>query len=267
MKGSILIQTSTQSKMFGQFLKSRRERLQPEEAGIQMTSGRRRTPGLRREEVAFLSHVSVTYYTWLEQGKDIHPSREVLRNISRALQLNPDEQEHLFNLAYNESFSLPIEKQYDNSLQATIDRLPFPSFVTDQRSQVIFWNQETEKMIFPFSFCVPEERYFLQLLFLQPSFRERIQNWSEFSTYSVAVWRGNYERYPEDPILNQLLLNLKQQSKLFQNLWDQHDIKQKKISFISINDEQDRTHHFRIHSASQVDGNEDLHWCMYVPVS
>lgn len=261
------MQTSIHSKMFGQFLKSRRERIQPEEAGIQMTSGRRRTPGLRREEVAFLSHVSVTYYTWLEQGKDIHPSREVLINISRALQLSPDEQEHLFNLAYNETFSLPIEKQYDDSLQDTVDKLPFPSFITDQRSKVIFWNLETERMIFPFSSCVPEERYFLQLLFLEPSFRDRIQNWSEFSTYSVAVWRGNYERYPEDPILNQLLINLKQQSKLFQNLWDQHNIQKKKVSFISINDEQNQTNNFRIHSASHVDGNEDLHWCMYVPVS
>jgi transcriptional regulator with XRE-family HTH domain len=261
------MQTSMSSKMFGKFLKSRRERIQPEEAGIHMTSGRRRTPGLRREEVAFLSHVSVTYYTWLEQGKDIHPSREVLINISRALQLSPDEQEHLFNLAYNETFSLPIEKQYDDSLQATVNKLPFPSFITDQRSKVIFWNLETERMIFPFSSCAPEERYLLQLLFLESSVRDRIQNWSEFSTYSVAVWRSNYDRYPEDPILNQLLINLKRQSKMFQKLWDQHNIQQKKVSFISINDEQNQTNNFRIHSASHVDGNEDLHWCMYVPVS
>ncbi|MGN7179639.1 MmyB family transcriptional regulator [Cytobacillus kochii] len=103
----------------------------------------------------------------------------------------------------------------------------------------------------------------LQLLFLEPSVRDRIQNWSKLSTYSVAV----YERYPDDPTLNQILINLKQQSKLFQNLWDQHNIQQKKVSFISINDVQNQTNNFRIHSASHVDGNEDLHWCMYVPVS
>ncbi|WP_188454938.1 helix-turn-helix transcriptional regulator [Virgibacillus oceani] len=257
--------TSIPSKMFGQFLKSRRERVQPEEAGILQTSGRRRTPGLRREEVAFLSHVSVTYYTWLEQGKEIQPSREVLTNISKALRLSPDENEHLFNLAYNETFSLPIEKQYDDSLQAAVDKLPFPSFITDQRSKVIFWNREADKMIFPFSSCATEERYLLKLLFLESSFRDRIQNWSEFSSYSAAVCRSIYDRYPEDAILNQLLDNLKRQSKMFQNLWDQHHIQQKKVSFISINDKQGQTHNFRIHSASHVDGNEGLHWCMYVP--
>ncbi|MGN0022140.1 MAG: helix-turn-helix transcriptional regulator [Sphingobacterium hotanense] len=262
------MQTSIASKMFGQFLKSRRERIQPEEAGIKMASGRRRTPGLRREEVAFLSHVSVTYYTWLEQGKDIHPSREVLMNISRALQLNSDEQEHLFNLAFNETFSLPTEKQYDHSLQDTVDKLPFPSYISDQRSKIIFWNPEMERTIFPFSTCAPGEKYLLQLLFLEPSMQERIQNWSEISTHSVAVWRGYYERYPEDPIMNQLLINLKQQSKLFQNLWDQHNIQQKKkASFISINVKQGQVKKYRIHSTSNVDGNEDLHWCMYVPVS
>lgn len=261
------MQKSVHSKVFGQFLKSRRERVQPEEAGIHMTSGRRRTPGLRREEVAYLSHVSVTYYTWLEQGKDIQPSQEVLLNISQALQLSPDEKEHLFNLAYNETLSLPIEEQYNDSLQTTVDNLPFPSFITDQRSKVIFWNREAESMLFPFSSCASEERYLLQLLFLEGSIRDRIQNWDEFSTYSVAVFRGIYDRFPEDPILNQLLVDLKQQSKLFRELWEQHHIEQKKISFISINDEQGQTKHFRIHSATHVDGNEDLYWCMYVPVS
>ncbi|WP_093336173.1 helix-turn-helix domain-containing protein [Salibacterium halotolerans] len=164
-----------------------------------MTSGRRRTPGLRRQEVAYLSHVSVTYYTWLEQGKDIQPSRDVLMNIGQALQLSPDEKEHLFNLAYNEALSLPNEEQYNNSLQATIDNLSFPSFITDQRSKVIFWNRGAETMLFPFSSCSFEERYLLQLLFLERSIRNRIQNWDEFSTYSVAIFRGTYDRFPEDP--------------------------------------------------------------------
>lgn len=257
------MQTSVHSKVFGQFLKSRRERIQPEKVGIYMTSGRRRTPGLRREEVAYLSHVSVTYYTWLEQGKDVRPSQDVLLNLSQALQMSPDEKEHLFNLAYSEILSLPTEKQYNDSLQATLDGLPFPSFITDQRSKVIFWNQEAERILFPFSSS--KERYLLQLLFLERSIRDRIQNWNEFSSYAVAVCRGIYEQYPEDPILNQLLVNLKLQSKMFRNLWDQHQIQQKKVSFISIKDKQGEINNFRIHSAAHVDGNEDLHWCMYVP--
>ncbi|WP_169336440.1 hypothetical protein [Gracilibacillus lacisalsi] len=75
-------------------------------------------------------------------------------------------------------------------MQAMVDKLPFPSFITDQRSKVIFWNQETERIIFPFPSCSPEDRYLLQLLFLESGVRDRIQNWSEFSTYSVAVLAG-----------------------------------------------------------------------------
>lgn len=108
-------------------------------------------------------------------------------------------------------------------MQDTVDKLPFPAFITDQRSKVVIWNLETEKMIFPFSSCDDEERYFL--------------------------------------------VNLKQKSRLFKNLWDQHDIQQKRVSFISITNDQNQINKFRIHSASHVDGIEDLHLCMYVPVS
>ncbi|KAB8126023.1 helix-turn-helix domain-containing protein [Gracilibacillus oryzae] len=256
------MQTTIRSKVFGEYLKSRRERIQPDKAGIK-TNRRRRTPGLSREEVAYFSHISVTYYTWLEQGKDIHPSREVLLNISKALQLTPDEKEHLFNLTYTDDSALPVDKYYDASLKYAVDELPFPSFITDQRSKVIFWNEEAELKLFPFSSF--EERHLLQLLFLEKSCRDRIQNADEFLAYSVAVWRNIYDRFPEDRILNQLLVTLQNQSELFRNLWDQHHIEQKKVSFISIK-ERDQMKQYRIHSATRVDGNEDLNWCMYIPV-
>lgn len=258
------MQATIHSKVFGDYLKSRRERMQPNKAGIQ-SSGRRRTPGLRREEVAYLSNISVTYYTWLEQGKDIHPSQDVLLNISQALQLNPEEKEHLFNLAYNEELALPIDKQYNSSLQATVDELPFPSFITDQRSKILFWNKAVENRIFPFS-AYPE-RHIMELLFLEKSLQNRIQNYEEFSAYSVAVWRNIYDRFPEDKILNQLLAKLSKQSDTFQTLWEQHHIQQKKVSFITIKDEEDQINQYRIHSSSRVDGDEDLNWCMYIPVS
>ncbi|WP_347835083.1 hypothetical protein [Gracilibacillus sp. JCM 18860] len=189
-------------------------------------------------------------------------------NIGQALQLSPDEKEHLFNLAYNEALSLPNEEQYNDSLQVTIDDLPFPSFITDQRSKVIFWNRGAETMLFPFSSCASEERYLLQLLFLEEVFGIVFKIGTSFQPIRLQSFGGIYDRFPEDPpILNQLVVNLKQQSKLFQNLWEQHHIEQKKVSFISINNEQGQTNHFRIHSATHVDGNEDLFWCMYVPVS
>lgn len=262
MGGLISMQTTIHSKVFGEYLKSRRERIQPEKAGIKINQ-RRRTPGLRREEVAYLSHISVTYYTWLEQGKDIHPSRDILLNISQALQLSPDEKEHLFNLAYNDELVLPNDKQYNHSLQSVLDELPFPSFITDQRSKVIFWNEEAERKLFPFSSF--KDRHLLQLLFLEESFRNRIQNVEEFSAYSVAVWRNIYDRFPEDKILNQLLVTLEESSEEFKNLWEQHHIQQKKVSFISLK-EGDQIKQYRIHSSSRVDGDEDSNWCMYIPV-
>lgn len=257
------MQSTIHSKIFGEYLKSRRERMQPDKAGIKINR-RRRTPGLRREEVAYLSHISVTYYTWLEQGKDIHPSRDILSNISQALQMSADEKEHLFNLAYNDESVLPVDKKYDPSLQLAVDELPFPSFITDQRSSLIFWNEEAEKKIFPFSSL--DEQHLLQLLFLENGFRDRIQNVEEFSAYSVAVWRNIYDRFPEDKILNQLLVKLQEQSTVFKDLWEQHHIEQKRVSFIFIK-EQDQIKQYRIHSATRVDGDEDLNWCMYIPVS
>lgn len=260
------MQTTVHSKIFGEYLKSRRERIEPYKAGVEINQRRRRTPGLRREEVANLSHISVTYYTLLEQGKDIHPSRDILLNISQALQLNPDEKEHLFVLAYNDNRSvLPVDKQYQASLQAAVDEFPFPSFITNQRSKIIYWNEEAETKLFPFSSY--DERHLIELLFLEKNFRNRIQNLEEFSAYSVAVWRSIYDRFPEDEILNHLLAKLKEQSQVFKSLWEKHHIEQKKVSFISIGDDQDQIKQYRIHSSLRVDGDEDLNWCMYIPLS
>lgn len=260
------MESTVQLKVFGDFLKSRRERLQPEKADIVFSQRKRRTPGLRREEVAYLSHISVTYYTLLEQGKINHPSRDILLNISRALKLTADEREHLFTLAYNDNVSvLPINKEYQASLQFTVDELPFPSFITDQRSKIIFWNEEAETKLFPFSSY--EERHLLPLLFLEKEFRGRIHNIEEFSTYSVAVWRGIYERFPEDKTLNLILDKLLKESAEFNEIWEKHHIEQKKVSFISIKNSSDQIANYRIHSSLRVDGDEDLNWCMYIPLS
>ncbi|MBE0343304.1 XRE family transcriptional regulator, partial [Paenibacillus sp. 28ISP30-2] len=86
---------NSKSKTMGAFLKSRRNRLQPEQAGIRRSQGQRRTPGLRREEVAMLAGVSATYYTWLEQGREVTASKEIIESIGKALQLTDDESSHL----------------------------------------------------------------------------------------------------------------------------------------------------------------------------
>jgi len=112
-----------------------------------------------------------------------------------------------------------------------------------------------------------DERHLIQLLFLEKNFRDRIQNLEEFSAYSVAVWRSIYDRFPEDEILNDLLAKLKEQSQVFKSLWEKHHIEQKKVSFISIGDDQGQIKQYRIHSSLRVDEDEDLNWCMYIPLS
>src|SRR5689334_25405261 len=118
------------------FLRSRRERITPEEVGLP-AGGRRRTPGLRREEVAQLAGVGITWYTWLEQGRDINVSEQVLEAISRVLMLDGHERSHLFTLA---GAALPdIESETSglpDQIQLTLDGLPFPASVTNGRYDV-----------------------------------------------------------------------------------------------------------------------------------
>src|SRR5215472_1200028 len=131
------------------FLRTRRMRLSPEQVGL-MRGGRRRTPGLRREEVAQLAHVGVSWYTLLEQGRALHPSREVLQNIADALHLTPDERHHLFVLA--EGLSL-VETHTSNdqvgpALRRVLEALnPLPAYIIGRRWDFLAWNTSAERVL------------------------------------------------------------------------------------------------------------------------
>ena len=118
----------------GNFVRTRRERITPKEAGVSV-SGSRRTPGLRREEVAYLASVSVTWYTWLEQGRDITVSSQVLNTVARALRMNPTERAHLFMLARQPLVpALPPADKMPPALQRVLDSLnPNPAYLTGRR--------------------------------------------------------------------------------------------------------------------------------------
>ena len=120
--------TNSKAKAMGAFLKSRRERLSPEDAGLEFASGQRKTPGLRREEVSLLAGVSVTYYTWLEQGRDLTPSKDVIDSIAEALQLSPAEKSHLYQLWNPHAFETPFAGPavVDPHMQKIIDQLTYP---------------------------------------------------------------------------------------------------------------------------------------------
>ena len=264
------MKTNRPSSALGEFIKSRRERLQPSEAGIQPLPGRRRTPGLRREEVSYLANMSVTYYTWLEQGREINPSPEVLLNISNALQLDEDEQKHLFDLANEDpasAGSVPISGGLDTGfLEKIVNQLHYPSFITDEGTDVIAWNRAVELIIADFGSLPENERYMLNIMFFKPDYRKRLLNWADFARYSAAVLRANFDRYKDNTLYMERFERLRRESVDFAYFWDLYEIKQKRVTtaLFSLPDGQEME--FELHFAAAIDNDEGLHWCFFVPV-
>lgn len=264
------MKSSNSSKALGEFLKSRRERLQPEEVGIKDTS-RRRTPGLRREEVAYLANVSSTYYTWLEQGRNVKPSQEVLQSIADALHLDKDEQMHLF--ALSEMGSVQSEENIDEdededntSLYSVVEQLKYPSFIINDNTDVLAWNKAAELIISDFSSRAKEERYMLNIVFSDEKIKEEMSNRDEFVLYSIGVFRGVCDRHPEHPEYLDRANYLCEKYEEFKSLWEKHDVQQKKITCGIFQHPSAGLLEFQVHSAS-VDGNPTLHWSIYSPAS
>src|SRR5450830_1404684 len=130
--------TSEQRHEFGSFLSSRRARLLPAEFGL--PEGPRRTPGLRREEVAVLAGVSVSWYTWLEQGRDIQPSADSLRRISKVLKLDPIESTHLFALSSREAPAVATGGRLSDGLEMLVRAIHVPAYVRNTRLDILAWN-------------------------------------------------------------------------------------------------------------------------------
>lgn len=259
---------SDSSKALGQFLKSRRERLRPEKVGIADTT-RRRTPGLRREEVAYLANVSSSYYTWLEQGRDVKPSQEVLKNIGAALQLDQDELLHLIHLS--EMGSMQFQEVIDEdeeedctSLYSAVEQLQHPSFIINDNMDVLAWNRAAELMIADFSAWPKEERFLLNIVCSDEKMKERMQNRDEFIAYHAAVFRGVCDRHPEHPEYLERAGQLCDRYAEFRTLWEQYPVKQKRITCGLFQHPEVGLLEFQVHSLS-VDGNPTLHWCIYSP--
>jgi transcriptional regulator with XRE-family HTH domain len=209
----------------GTFLRAHRERLDPARVGVAATR-RRRTPGLRREEVAQRARVSVGWYTWLEQGRDIHPSREALAFIADALELDPVEREHLFTLAGHgavQPVDLAAAARVPPSLRPVLDALdPLPAYVNDLRWNVLAWNRAADA-VFEWSSLADDERNSLLLMFTSRSLRARMVDWESVVTRMVATFRMNVGPYLGDPGVEALLTRLGA-SKEFTRLWQRHDV-------------------------------------------
>lgn len=262
---------SRKAKALGAFLRSRRERLSPEEAGVRFSNGSRKTPGLRREEVAVLAGVSVTYYTWLEQGRDVTPSFDIIESIAIALKLSSDEKSHLFDLwntnsSKTTSVSVVPGVEYFQ-LQRIIEQLKYPSYITNEKTEILGWNQAAIEMVADFSSWPANDRYFIKLFFKDEEIRRRIVNIDEFTNYAVAVFRTYHDKYRDDPWYEETVEQLLASSSEFEQMWGQYDIQQKKVSrvFLRVAGIDDPVG-FDIHSLVDLSTSPDVHICVYTPV-
>lgn len=208
----------------GEFLRSRRERLTPEEVGL-VSYGRRRIQGLRREEVAQLAHIGTSWYTSLEQGRSVNPSEEVLNNIGRALRLTEDERQHLHLLAR----PVQQDREADLHIPAGIERMiqvldPHPAFVLGRYWDVLMWNQAAE-LVFrlpPYADPVPERINWIRYLLTELG--SSIEDWESGAKVLIAQFRADYARFPDDARFKQLIEEFMQNSQLFREIWPLHEV-------------------------------------------
>lgn len=213
-------------KELGDFLKTRRAKILPSQVGIPKGI-RRRTPGLRREEVAYLAGVGVTWYTWLEQGRAIQVSAEVLESLSRVLMLDKQERIHLYTLARQVLPSdIPSNKgTVSPILQHVLDNLILsPSFIMDIRWNIISWNKAARVVFADYSKINTRERNMVWMMFTNPDYKKLFIDWEFHAQGMLARFRSAIGQYIEDPWFINFIEELKTESKQFNLWWSKHEI-------------------------------------------
>jgi transcriptional regulator with XRE-family HTH domain len=210
----------------GDFLRSRRERLTPPDVGLP-NGFRRRTPGLRREEVAMLAGVGTAWYTWLEQGRDVRPSNEVLSALAAALRLDPTERRHLFVLhdrpAQEPRATGP--ERIDEPLRRMLDSLTGQAaFVLGRRWDILAWNRAAEVVFGPYGRLEGDERNTLHMVFADPDHRRLLVDWEAVARASLAMFRADCARYAGDPDFERLVALLTRLSPGFAQWWPQREV-------------------------------------------
>jgi transcriptional regulator with XRE-family HTH domain len=204
------------------FLRARRAHVRPSDVGLQAGRGRR-TPGLRREEVARLAAISVDYYIRLEQARGPRPSRQVLSALARALRLSDDERAYLFNLV-GESPSPPgPSREVPPGIVRLLQRLDdTPAYVVDTKFDILAWNDMAAALVMDWSAVPPKERNAIRWLFVPP--RELDAQHGRMALESVADLRAAAARYPDDDGIAGLVRELTEASPYFAALWSKHEV-------------------------------------------
>ena len=223
--GTAACNNRSMSNELGEFLRSRRARVQPEDVGFNAGRGRR-VEGLRREEVAALAAVSVDYIKRLERGK-IRPSEAVLGSLASALKLDPDERTHLFALAGRAVSAHDIDPLEDVRpgllrLLASVD--PLPAFIVGPWLDLLAWNPTASALFCGFERRAPEERNMARLIFLDPEVSKLFCTAGWNGSGLVGALRVRYEREQPGGRVQALVSELEERSPLFRRLWQEHGV-------------------------------------------
>lgn len=227
--------TTDRRRELADFLRGRRTRTSPSItrlAGLPV-GRRRRTPGLRREELAQLAGLSVDWYTRLEQGRDVHPSRETLEAIARVLQLDDDERGHLFYLARPEHVRDPRppssarQEKPEPAMVRALQAMGTPALVMSPRFDVLAWNEPVERLLVPFGERAPGERNLLWMGFHDEALRARYADLPTVEKESVAAFRFNAGAFVGDPDFDTLITRMLETSESFRLLWARHEVRAK----------------------------------------
>jgi len=255
------------ANLLGAYLKDRRRRLDPAAFGFSV--GRRRTPGLRREEVALRSNISPTWYTWLEQGRGGAPSADVLNRIARGLMLTDVEREHLFLLGLGRPPEVrykPIEGVTPR-LQRLLDALEFsPALIKTATWEVVAWNRAAAVVFTDYGALLSGQRNILRMMFGNPHIRAALHDWESVARFVVGAFRADAARAGAVSEVAQLVDELCRLSPEFEALWRDNDVN-------GHGEGTKRLHHPILgaivleYSAFAVDGRPDLGMIVYNPVT
>jgi transcriptional regulator with XRE-family HTH domain len=247
--------------------------LSPADVGLPDNGGRRRTPGLRREELAALAGVGVSWYTWLEQGRDINPSPDVLDALARALRLDPAERRTLFALARTE---LPLADDVAGSdrelldgdvsqLIALVDSLhPSPAYLLGPMTRILAWNQAASVVLGSPEHLAPNKRYLLWWLMVDPGPGGMTPQREATARNTLARFRAEYARHAGEEQYEEFLAQLHDRSERFREWWDEHEVIEAQRGTKVIDHPQLGT--LRLHHAQTVPtGQPELRLAVYAP--
>src|SRR5580700_10782562 len=253
--------------LLGAYLKDRRSKLDP--AAFGFAPKRRRTPGLRREEVAQRANISPTWYTWLEQGRGGAPSADVLNRISRALMLTEVEREHLFLLGLGR----PPEARYRNNdgatprLQRVLDALdPSPALIRNAKYDVVAWNRAATVMLVDYGSLPPEQRNILRFIFLDPRARAAQYDWESVARFVLGAFRVDAARAGAAAEVEPLVDELCRLSPEFKAMWRDNDVRSHGEGVKHLRHPLLGPISFE-YSAFAVDGRPDLNMVVYNPAT